>query len=59
MMKHSLTPFHTFHLPAKATQIIEFTTVEQLLSEWQKAFNAQLPILILGQGSNVLFLEDF
>ncbi|HDL4152245.1 TPA: UDP-N-acetylenolpyruvoylglucosamine reductase, partial [Mannheimia haemolytica] len=44
MMKHSLTPFHTFHLPAKATQIIEFTTVEQLLSEWQKAFNAQLPI---------------
>lgn len=24
-----------------------------------KAFNAQLPILILGQGSNVLFLEDF
>ncbi|AGI33761.2 UDP-N-acetylmuramate dehydrogenase [Mannheimia haemolytica] len=58
-MKHSLTPFHTFHLPAKATQIIEFTTVEQLLSEWQKAFNAQLPILILGQGSNVLFLEDF
>ncbi|HDZ6745367.1 UDP-N-acetylmuramate dehydrogenase [Mannheimia haemolytica] len=59
MMKHSLTPFHTFHLPAKATQIIEFTTVEQLLSKWQKAFNAQLPILILGQGSNVLFLEDF
>ncbi|MEG9487804.1 UDP-N-acetylmuramate dehydrogenase [Mannheimia indoligenes] len=59
MMKHSLSSFHTFHLPANATQIIEFTSVEQLLTEWQKAFNAQMPILILGQGSNVLFLEDF
>lgn len=59
MMKHSLTPFHTFHLHAKATKIIEFTTIEQLLNEWQNAFNAQMPILILGQGSNVLFLDDF
>lgn len=58
-MKHSLIPFHTFHLPAKAAQIIEFTTKEQLLTEWQKADAAQQPILILGQGSNVLFLDDF
>ncbi|MDY2948218.1 MAG: UDP-N-acetylmuramate dehydrogenase [Mannheimia varigena] len=58
-MKQSLTPFHTFHLPAKAAQIIEFTSVEQLLTEWQNAFHADMPILILGQGSNVLFLDDF
>ncbi|MDD0824048.1 UDP-N-acetylmuramate dehydrogenase [Mannheimia sp. AT1] len=58
-MNDSLTPFHTFHLPAKASQIIEFTTVEQLLCEWQKAVSSQQPVLILGQGSNVLFLEDF
>lgn len=58
-MKQSLTPFHTFHLPAKATQIIEFTSVKQLLTEWQKATAAKQPTLILGQGSNVLFLEDF
>lgn len=55
----SLTPFHTFHLPSKATQIIAFTTAEQLLTEWQKANNANQTVLILGQGSNVLFLEDF
>ncbi|QLD33833.1 UDP-N-acetylmuramate dehydrogenase [Mannheimia varigena] len=58
-MKQSLTPFHTFHLPTKAAQIIEFTSVEQLLTEWQNAFHADMPILILGQGSNVLFLDDF
>lgn len=58
-MNHSLTPFHTFHLPAKATQIIEFSSPEQLLTEWQKATAANQPTLILGQGSNVLFLEDF
>lgn len=58
-MYNSLTPFHTFHLPVKATQIIEFTTVEQLLSEWQKAVASKQPVLILGQGSNILFLEDF
>lgn len=55
----SLTPFHTFHFPAKATQIIEFTTAKQLLIEWQKANQANQPTLILGQGSNVLFLDDF
>lgn len=58
-MKQNLTPFHTFHLPAKATQIIEFSTPEQLLIEWQKATSEKQPTLILGQGSNVLFLDDF
>ena len=55
----SLTPFHTFHLPAQASQIIPFTSIEQLLAEWQRATLANQPILILGQGSNMLFLDDF
>lgn len=59
MMNQTLTPFHTFHLPAKASQIIEFTSSQQLLTEWQKATNQNRPTLILGQGSNVLFLSDF
>lgn len=58
-MSQTLTPFHTFHLPAKASVIIEFNSIEQLLTEWQKADHAQQPILLLGQGSNVLFLDDF
>lgn len=58
-MTQSLTPFHTFHLSAQASKIIACQTPAQLLSEWQAAFNANQPILILGQGSNVLFLDDF
>lgn len=58
-MNQSLTPFHTFRLPAKASKIIEFSSAEELLSEWRKATKTNRPVLILGQGSNVLFLEDF
>lgn len=58
-MSHSLTPYHTFHLPAKANRIVEITTAEMLLAEWQHAQQNQQPVLLLGQGSNVLFLEDF
>lgn len=58
-MTQSLTPFHTFHLPASANEIIEITSAQQLLTEWQKAKLENKPTLLLGQGSNVLFLEDF
>lgn len=55
----SLTPFHTFHLSANAHHIIDVTQSEQWFDEWQRAHNTGLPVLMLGQGSNVLFLEDF
>ncbi|MDH2998932.1 UDP-N-acetylenolpyruvoylglucosamine reductase [Pasteurellaceae bacterium LFhippo2] len=58
-MNQSLTPFHTFHLPAKASHIVEFSDVETLLTEWRHAKIENKPVLLLGQGSNVLFLEDF
>ncbi len=58
-MKYSLTPFHTFHLAANASKIVEFSSAEQLLNEWQTAVNNHQPVLILGQGSNVIFLDDF
>lgn len=58
-MIETLTPFHTFHLPAKAMAIIEFSSIEKLLQTWQEAEDRGQPILLLGQGSNVLFLEDF
>ncbi|WP_150538200.1 UDP-N-acetylmuramate dehydrogenase [Actinobacillus vicugnae] len=58
-MKHSLTSFHTFHLPANANKIVEFSHAEQLVNEWQNAVKNQQPVLILGQGSNVIFLDDF
>lgn len=58
-MTHSLTPFHTFHLPAHAKRIVAIQHTDQLLTEWQNARAENLPVLLLGQGSNVLFLEDF
>lgn len=58
-MNQSLTPFHTFHLPAKANRIISVKTADELLNEWQKAVADNQPVLLLGQGSNVLFLDDF
>lgn len=56
---YDLTPFHTFHIPAKARQIIEIHSPAQWREAWQRATDEHLPVLILGQGSNVLFLEDF
>lgn len=55
----SLQPFHTFHIPAKAYQIIEAETIEQLQQGWLRAKSENRPVLFLGQGSNMLFLEDF
>ena len=55
----SLQPFHTFNIPANAHEIIEATSIEQIQQAWQKAQAENLPVLFLGQGSNMLFLEDF
>lgn len=55
----NLQPFHTFHIAAKAHQIIEAQSVEQLQQAWHQAQAENLPVLFLGQGSNMLFLADF
>lgn len=58
-MLHSLTPFHTFHLNVYAKHIVEVNTIETLKRQWQQVMQQDEPILLLGQGSNVLFLDDF
>ncbi|QLB20985.1 UDP-N-acetylenolpyruvoylglucosamine reductase [Vespertiliibacter pulmonis] len=58
-MNQSLTPFHTFHLPVSATHIVAVKTADELLYKWQQANNAHQPILLVGQGSNLLFLDNF
>lgn len=58
-MKPSLTPFHTFHLPVSASQIVPIHEPAQLYHAWQQAKQTAQPVLLLGQGSNVLFLSDF
>ena len=55
----SLQPFHTFNIPANAREIIEATSIEQIQQAWQKAQAENLPVLFLGQGSNMLFLAVY
>lgn len=58
-MNHSLKPWNTFGIAHQAAHIVRAENKQQLLSAWQEAVNKQHPVLLLGEGSNVLFLEDF
>jgi len=58
-MNHSLKPWNTFGIQRNANQIVRAENAQQLLNAWQNAAENEEPVLILGEGSNVLFLEDF
>ncbi|QIZ45593.1 UDP-N-acetylmuramate dehydrogenase [Dickeya zeae] len=55
----SLQAFNSFSLSAFATDVVIIENTTELLSEWQRARQYGLPTLILGEGSNILFLGDF
>ncbi|AWX15944.1 UDP-N-acetylenolpyruvoylglucosamine reductase [Mergibacter septicus] len=55
----NLASYHTFGIDVKAQQIQVVTTIDQLYQYWQQARAIQQPVLLLGGGSNVLFVEDF
>lgn len=55
----NLKSFHTFGIDVQAKMIKKITALEQIFPLWQQAQAQGLPILFLGQGSNVLFIEDF
>lgn len=55
----SLKPFNTFNLDVKAEQIVVAETTAELINAWQTSQKNQQPALLLGEGSNILFLEDF
>lgn len=58
-MNHSLKPWNTFGIQRNASHIVRADSAQQLLDAWTSATASQQPVLILGEGSNVLFLEDF
>ncbi|MFY9994730.1 MAG: UDP-N-acetylmuramate dehydrogenase [Leclercia sp.] len=58
-MNHSLKPWNTFGIDRNAHQIVRADDAQQLLAAWNHATQHQQPVLILGEGSNVLFLDDF
>lgn len=59
IQNQSLKSFNTFGIEAKAAYFGNFTHVDSLLQMLEFAQIKQLPILVLGGGSNILFLNDF
>lgn len=55
----SLKNHNTFALPVNAAHLVIANTIELMIKVWQKTQKRQEPLLVLGEGSNVLFLEDF
>lgn len=58
-MNHSLKPWNTFGIEQCANAIVCAENEQQVLNAWQLADSLGHPVLILGEGSNVLFLEPF
>lgn len=54
-----LKSFNSFGIEAKALSVVFVNSQESLLQQWRAAHSQHLPILLLGGGSNVLFVEDF
>lgn len=55
----SLKQCNTFALPVYAAHLVLADRIELMLQTWQQTQQSQMPLLVLGEGSNVLFLEDF
>ncbi|MFB6421634.1 MAG: UDP-N-acetylmuramate dehydrogenase [Candidatus Malihini olakiniferum] len=55
----SLKPYHTFSLPVYADEIVFADTQDSLVASWRHASEKSRPVLMIGGGSNVLFLSDF
>ena len=55
----SLKAFNTLGLEVSAKNIVIANTAEAIIEAWQASTAQEQPFMILGGGSNVLFLEDF
>lgn len=54
---NSLKPFNTFKIDVRAKKIFVVKTRFELYDAWYESKKKNLPFLILGEGSNVLFLK--
>ncbi|USD65415.1 UDP-N-acetylmuramate dehydrogenase [Vibrio sp. SCSIO 43136] len=55
----SLKQFHTFSIEVGCDVLVEATSVDELIQCYQNPDWANLPKLVLGKGSNMLFTEHF
>jgi UDP-N-acetylmuramate dehydrogenase len=54
-----LQPYNTLALPARAAYFCETASVDELQAALQMAQEKQLSVLPLGEGSNVVFTQDY
>ncbi|MDD9338331.1 MAG: UDP-N-acetylmuramate dehydrogenase [Providencia heimbachae] len=54
-----LKSFNSFGIDAKAMSLCNVQSTDALYQQWLDAKNKKIPALLLGGGSNVLFIEDF
>ncbi|MBO1552001.1 UDP-N-acetylmuramate dehydrogenase [Yersinia pseudotuberculosis] len=57
--RSSLKHLNTFALPAYASNVISAGSVETLIAAWYESKAKRQPVLLLGEGSNVLFIKNF
>jgi UDP-N-acetylmuramate dehydrogenase len=56
---YSLLNYNTFGLDVKARHFFEFDSEKELIEMLQHHHIKENPLLVIGQGSNLLFLHDF
>ncbi|URJ25263.1 UDP-N-acetylmuramate dehydrogenase [Candidatus Blochmannia ocreatus (nom. nud.)] len=54
-----LKSLNTFRISVFAAQVIKIYDVYALIKHWKNTYYKAQPVLILGRGSNVLFLDNF
>lgn len=55
----SLEMFNTFGLSVKTSKVVIAETVERMIQAYHDSQLCGKPLIVLGEGSNVLFTEDF
>jgi len=55
----SLKELNTFHLPVKARRFVEYADEDELRIILKDMYDREQPVLHIGGGSNLLFLNDF
>jgi len=56
---YNLLAHNTFHVSATCRRFIEFASIEELRQVFELLKTTSQPVLIIGAGSNLLFLRDF
>lgn len=54
-----LAPLTTFGVPARGRYYVEAHTADEAIAAVQQAESREVPVLVLGGGSNMLFTRDF